>query len=164
MICLIAAIGKNNAVGLDNQMLWHLPEDFKWFKSTTMNRPIIMGRKTFQSIGRILPGRLSIVISRTPQENQENVKWVNSLEDAISTAKNATDYKNDEIIIIGGGEIYKQALPLANRLYLTEVDLSPEADAFFPAFDKSNWQEKVIAEHTARDDKPAFIIKQYDRI
>lgn len=163
MIALIAAIGENYAIGMNGKLPWHLPEDFKWFKARTMDRPVIMGRKTFEALPKLLPGRLHIVISRTPQKGREGVVWVASLEQAIAIARETKAYNNDEIMVIGGGEIYSQSLHGADRLYLTEVALAPPADAFFPAFDKSHWEMTVIAEYPANDGQPAFVIKQYDR-
>ena len=164
MITLIAAIGENYALGLNGKLPWHLPEDFKWFKSKTIDRPVIMGRKTFEALPKLLPGRLHIVISRTQQSGPESVIWVSSLEQAIALARETKKFANDEIMIIGGGDIYSQSIRQAVRMYLTEVKLSPPADAFFPAFDRSQWHAKTIASYEATADKPAFMIRQYDRI
>lgn len=165
MISMIAAIGENHALGLKGKLPWHLPADFKWFKEKTMGHPIIMGRKTFESFGKPLPGRLHIIISRTnTHSDADNVVWVNSLEAALEIARIREGYNSDEIFIIGGGEIYSQFLQKADRMYLTEVELSPQADAFFPAFDKSDWKVETLAVHEATEDKPRFIVKQFDRI
>jgi len=162
MISLIAAVSENYVLGMDGKMPWHLPADFTWFKSVTIGKPIILGRKTFDSFGgKPLPKRLHLVISRNPQSNTDQVIWVSSVEDAISEAKK---HSNDEIMVIGGGDIYSQSIHLADRLYLTEIATSYEGDAFFPAFDKSKWQKKIIAEHAAADGQPAFVITQYDRL
>lgn len=163
MISLIAAIDRNNVIGTGGKLPWHLPGDFAWFKSVTMDKAVVMGRKTFDSIGRPLPRRLNIVISRTSQNDTDQVKWVSSLQDAMATAQR--EKQNQEIMIIGGGEIYRQALPLADRLYLTEVDLIvADADAFFPDFNKNAWQGKILATHDAKDGQPAFRIVRYDRL
>ena len=160
-ISLIAAVGKNNVIGADGKLPWHLPEDFKWFKAATLNKPIIMGRKTFDSIGRKpLPKRFHIIISRTKQEDTEQVAWATSLQEALDIAKKQN---TEEAMIIGGAQIYAESLMLADRIYLTEVDLAPMGDAIFPAFDKSEWKRIVIASHTANGDKPAFDIVQYDK-
>lgn len=165
MISLIAAVAENNAIGMRGQLPWHLPKDFAWFKATTRGKCIIMGRKTFESLGKPLPHRLNIIISRTPKENTVDTAWVTSLEDAIATAKKSAAQYGDEIMIIGGGEIYTQALPIADRIYLTEVACAPvESDAFFPSFDKSAWKKTVREEHEADENRPAFNIIQYDRI
>jgi dihydrofolate reductase len=160
-ISLIAAIARNNVIGVDGKLPWHLPEDFKWFKATTLDKPIIMGRKTFDSIGRKpLPKRFHIIISREKQENSEQVAWATSLQEAIDIAR---AQNAEEAMIIGGAQIYAESLALAERIYLTEVDMAPTGDAFFPEFDKSKWQRTIIASHAANGDKPAFDIVQYDR-
>lgn len=175
MISLIAAISRNHAIGVQGALPWHLPKDFAWFKSCTAGKAVIMGRKTFDSLGRPLPKRLNIVISRNPpQENtaQENLLWATSLPQALQLAQQHQAQWGDEIMVIGGGEIYTQALPLADRLYLTEVDYTVEdADAFFPVFDKTQWQATLIAAHAQEHAqekeadiiRPAFTIMQYDR-
>lgn len=168
MIALIAAVAENNAIGIQGALPWHLPKDFAWFKSCTAGKSIIMGRKTFESIGRPLPNRLSIVISRTtPQDgtNQDNVIWTTSISEAMSIAQEHAPQWGDEFLIIGGGEIYNQSLAIADRLYLTEVACTPDnADAFFPAFDKSQWKRTILESHEAEDIRPAFNIVQYDRL
>jgi dihydrofolate reductase len=162
MISMIAAVAENNVLGMNGKMPWHLPEDFAWFRAQTAGKPMIMGRKTFDSFGgRPLPKRLHIVISRHTNENTENVIWVSSIEQAIDEAKKTG---HDEIMVIGGGEIYTQGLPFADRIYLTEIDATYEGDAFFPEFDKSKWQKKLISEHQAENEQPSFNIFQYDRI
>jgi dihydrofolate reductase len=162
MICLIAAISENNVLGMAGKLPWHLPADFAWFKSQTLGKPMIMGRKTFDSFGgKPLPKRLHIVISRTPQPNTDQVIWVLSVEDAITEAKKHTA---GEIMVIGGGEIYAQSLPLADRLYLTEIAARYEGDAFFPVFEKSAWQKTILAEHGPENGQPAFTITRYERI
>jgi dihydrofolate reductase len=146
IISLIVAAAENNVIGKDNKMLWHIPEDFKHFKKVTLGKPCIMGRKTYESIldqlGKPLPGRTSIVISRN-EYNHEGCIPATSLEDAIEKAKIDT---NDEVMIIGGAQIYKLSLPLANRIYLTRVHQSPEGDAFFPEFG-ANWKETEFESH-----------------
>lgn len=167
-ICLIAAVGQNFAIGHNGKVPWHLPKDFAWFKAQTIGKCVIMGRKTFDALYepyKPLPKRLNIVISRGPQQFfAPNVAWVHTLEDALTIAKINEEYKSDEIMIIGGGEIYSQALKIADRLYLTEIMASPEADAFFPAFDKSKWVKKTLQEVPAEEGRPAFSITQYDRL
>ena len=130
IISLIVAAGTNNAIGKDNQLLWHLPKDLQFFKKTTWAMPVIMGRKTFESLsGKPLQGRLNIIITRQKDWQPEGVTVVHSLKDAIFVAASA-DYK--EVYVAGGGEIYKEALPKAHKVYLTRVQTSPEADTFFP--------------------------------
>lgn len=161
MISVIAAVARNYTLGMHGKLPWHLPEDFAWFKSQTLEKPIIMGRKTFDSLGKPLPKRLNIVISRHPQEDASNLLWTTSLESGIELAKNNG---HDEIMIIGGGEIYSQAIRIADRLYLTEIAADYEGDAFFPNFDKSKWNKTILSEHPANNGQPAFTITQYDRI
>lgn len=134
-ISIIVAASQNWVIGKLGKLPWHLAEDLKHFKKTTLHKPIIMGRKTFESIGKPLPQRTNIVISRT-LKTLSGCEVYSSLPDAIS-AHSATD----ELMIIGGGEIYKAALPLAHRVYLTEVICDIEGDAFFPPIDANDWQE-----------------------
>jgi dihydrofolate reductase len=131
IISAIAAISKNRALGKDNRLLWHIPEDFKHFKSVTMGHPVIMGRKTFESIGKALPGRLNVVVSRRKEYTAEGVRVVSSLESAIELAKT---YDRTEIFIIGGGELYSQSMDYLDRLYLTIVDTFVDADTYFPDY------------------------------
>ncbi|MFY7965360.1 MAG: dihydrofolate reductase [Chitinophagaceae bacterium] len=146
-ISLIVAAAKNNAIGKNNQLLWHLPNDMKFFKQTTWALPIVMGRKTFESFGsKSLNGRLNIVITNQKNYNAAGAVVVNSIDDAIFVAQQH-DYK--EVMIIGGGEIYKQALPKANIIYLTRVDTIIDGDTFFE-MNEDDWQlsfaDKKIAD------------------
>ena len=141
-ISIIVAMANNRAIGRDNKLLWHLPEDLKYFKRITMGKPIIMGRKTFESIGRPLPGRLNIVVTRQKDWQHEGTRVTHSLEDAIEIAEAQAFIDGlEEVMVIGGAELYKHALPLASTLYLTRVDADIEGDAFFPEVDESVWQE-----------------------
>jgi len=134
ILSLIAAIGSNRAIGRDNALLWHLPGDLPRFKQLTMGHPVIMGRKTYQSIGRPLPGRLNIVVTRNPAFTPAGVTCCHGLEDALGCAA-ASNPPDAESFVIGGGELYALALARADRLYLTEVDdAPPDADTFFPAY------------------------------
>jgi len=135
MISMIAAMAKNRVIGKDNQMPWYLPADFSWFKRCTMGKPIIMGRKTFESIGRPLPGRQNIIISRQ-QLSIEGVDVVSSIEKALSVAAK----NHQEVMIIGGGSLYSSCLPMANKLYITQIDEEIEGDTYFPYIDDS-WSE-----------------------
>lgn len=131
-ICAIAAIGKNRELGTKNQLSWRISDDFKRVKELTMGHPLIMGRKTYESIGRPLPGRINIIITRDPDYAAEGCVVVNSIENALEEARKVED---KEIFIFGGAEIYKLALPYTDRLYLTLIDdEDPEADAFFPDY------------------------------
>ncbi|MCF4010469.1 type 3 dihydrofolate reductase [Rheinheimera sp. UJ63] len=135
-IAMIAAMAANRVIGLNNQMPWHLPADLKHFKAMTSGKPVLMGRKTFESIGRPLPGRRNIVISRQPVPANCNVEWVNSVEQALALVADVP-----EVMIIGGADIYRQCLPLAQRLYLTEIALDTPGDAFFPDYQAAGpWQ------------------------
>ncbi|MDA0148601.1 type 3 dihydrofolate reductase [Vibrio sp. LaRot3] len=129
IISMIAAMANDRVIGKDNQMPWHLPADFAWFKRCTMGKPVIMGRKTYESIGRPLPGRTNIVISRDSQLEIEGVVTVTSIEEALQAAGDV-----EEAMIIGGGAIYAACLPLANKLYVTHIDAKIEGDTQFPAW------------------------------
>lgn len=137
MITIIAAIGKNNALGKNNQLIWHLPADLKRFKKITTGNSIIMGRKTFESLGKPLPNRVNIIITRNPKYTTKNGIVVHSLKEAIKIAP-----KEKQIFIIGGAQIYKQALPIADKLDLTFVHKDFDADAFFPEINLSVWEEE----------------------
>jgi dihydrofolate reductase len=139
MISIIVAMDKNRLIGGENKLLWNIPGELKRFKEITTGHPIIMGRKTHQSIGRVLPNRTNIIITRDPDYKVEGAIVVNSLEQAIKAAENviATEVKQSEppeIFVIGGGQIYQQALPLADRLYVTVVDGEYEGDTYFPDY------------------------------
>jgi dihydrofolate reductase len=138
-ISLIVAASANNAIGRNNQLLWHLPKDLNFFKNTTWGMVVIMGRKTFESVNKPLPGRTNIVITSNPAWKAENVWVVSNLPDAIAQAKR-TNCK--EIFIIGGGEIYKQSMTLADKLYMTRVHAQIEGDTFFPVIDEAAWELK----------------------
>lgn len=132
-LTLIAAMGKNRAIGLDGRMPWHLPAELQHFKKATMGKAIVMGRKTWQAIGRPLPGRQNIVVSRNPDFHAEGIDLATSLADAIAMSQ------SDEVMIVGGGQLYALALPLANRMVLTLIDIEPEADTWFPEWDEREW-------------------------
>ncbi|MCG8672083.1 MAG: dihydrofolate reductase [Pseudomonadales bacterium] len=142
MLSLIVAMADNGVIGRDNQMPWHIPEDFKYFKQRTMGKPIIMGRKTFESLGRVLPGRPHVVISRNANyELPENCYLVSNLEEGVAKANSLLTEDQTEAVVIGGGQIYQEALAVVDTLYITEVHLQPEGDAFFPEVDPNLWQE-----------------------
>lgn len=149
IISMIAAMADNRIIGKDNEMPWHLPADFAWFKRCTLGKPVIMGRKTYQSIGRPLPGRLNIVISRDPNLSIDGVVVVPSINEALSAAEGV-----EEVMIIGGGTIYETFLPKTNRLYLTFVNASLQGDTQFPS-----WGEDYIesfSEEYSADEKNAY--------
>jgi dihydrofolate reductase len=144
-ISLIVAVSRNGAIGLNNQLPWYLPEDLKYFKSVTMGKPLIMGRKTFDSIGRPLPGRANIVLTRDPQWTSDGVEVVQSVEQALLAGEIACEAADvDEIMVIGGEQIYRMTLDLADRIYLTQVDTDVEGDAFFPDIDLNNWSQTRV--------------------
>ena len=145
-ITLIAAVARNNVIGLGNAMPWRLPEDLKRFKALTLGHPIVMGRKTWESLGRPLPGRTNIVVTRNPAFVAEGAMTAASLEAALAVAA-ATG--TDQTFIIGGAEIYRQALPLAGCMQLTEIDREFAGDAFFPSWDAAAWQETQREQHHA---------------
>jgi dihydrofolate reductase len=135
-LSIVVAVSENNAIGKNNELLWHLPADLKHFKNITTGHTIIMGRKTFDSIGRALPNRRNIVITRQASLAVEGVEFVNSLNEALELC-----IDKEQAYIIGGAEIYRQALPFCDRIYLTRVHQYFEGDAFFPELDEHNWQE-----------------------
>ena len=143
-LSLIVATAKNNVIGRNNQLPWHLPQDLKYFKTTTFGKPIIMGRKTFESIGKPLPGRINIVISRQENWQAEGTLAATSVEAALAIGQQLFNEQNqsyDEIMVIGGAEIYRHALPLADRVYLTQINVEVEGgDAFFDELPASQWQ------------------------
>lgn len=141
-IALIVAASQNNVIGLDNQLPWHLPEDLQYFKAVTMGKPILMGRKTYDSIGRPLPGRTNIVLTRDANWSAEGVVVVNDLDSATAASEKACAAAGvDELMIIGGEQIYRKFLPIADKIYLTKVEAVVEGDAYFPAIDSDQWQQ-----------------------
>lgn len=149
-LTMIAAQAENRVIGRNNQLPWYLPEDLKYFKRVTMGKPIIMGRKTYESIGKPLPGRTNIVLTSQPGFSAEGVVVCHSMDEAVEHASAVAEVNGcDEAVVIGGEAIYTEMLPRADRIYLTEVHAQVEGDAFFPAFDRGDWQE-VARESFAR--------------
>ncbi|SMC58892.1 dihydrofolate reductase [Pedobacter nyackensis] len=142
IVSAVVAIAENNAIGKDNQLLWHLPADLKHFKQITSGHTIIMGRKTYDSIGKPLPNRRNIVITRTAGLLIPGVEVTGNIEDALALCAN-----EDEVFIIGGAEIYKTTLAVTDRIYLTRVHENYEADAFFPEIDFNEWEETSVEKH-----------------
>lgn len=158
-ISMIVAHDNNRAIGGDNKLLWHIPEDLKRFKAITMGKPIVMGRKTYESIGRPLPGRENVVITRSPTWSAEGVTVLDSLQAAYNHLS-----AEPEIMIIGGGQLYEQCLEQADRLYVTEVDLKvSNADTWFPALDLAQWQQIACEKLPAKGDTPACYFIDYSR-
>jgi dihydrofolate reductase len=150
MITVIAAVAENNALGKENQLLWHLPDDFKRFKTLTSGHYIIMGRKTFESFPKPLPNRTHVIVSRQSNYQPEGCIVVNSLEKAIEACP-----KTEEVFVIGGGEIYRQSIKVADKLDLTKVHFSFEADTYFPEIDFTQWQ-LVFEEFHPKDERHEY--------
>ena len=163
-LCLIAALGENRVIGVNNSMPWHLPGDFKYFKATTLGKPIIMGRKTWDSLGRPLPGRLNIVVSRQAGLKLEGAEVYPSLEAAVGRAEEwALEQGVNELMLIGGAQLYEQALPHADRMYLTRVKLKPEGDAWFPDFRAEDWEQTSFQPNSAEDGKPSYRFEIWEK-
>ncbi len=150
-ITVLAAVGANLVIGQGGEMPWHLPEDLWHFKAVTMGHTMVMGRKTFDSIGRALPGRRTIVITRQPGWHAPSVEVSHSLAEALALAGPA------DVFVVGGSEVYREAMPYADQMLLTEVEQSPEGDAYFPAFTSGDWRE------TAREPHNGYAFVTYDR-
>lgn len=150
-ISMIAAMAHDRVIGKDNQMPWHLPADLAHFKRVTLGKPVLMGRKTFESIGRPLPGRRNLVISRNPGYQAEGIEVVDSFEAALALLVSSAV---EELMVIGGGHLYAEMLPSADRLYLTQIDLAVEGDTRFPAFDDGQWQRIDCESHPADEKNP----------
>jgi len=151
MISFIVAMDRNGAIGKNNQLPWHLPEDLKFFKKVTMGHPIAMGRKTHESIGRVLPGRENIVITRQPNYQCEGCTVFYSIDDFVSYSQKQLN----EIFVIGGAEIFRETFPFADRLYITYIDETFAGDTFFPDFNQDDW-ELTSVEKGIRDVKNPF--------
>lgn len=163
-LSLIAALAENRVIGIDNQMPWHLPGDFRYFKATTLGKPIIMGRKTWDSLGRPLPGRLNLVVSRQTGLTLEGAEVFATLEEAIERADAwAREEGAEELMLIGGAQLYELGLAQADRLYLTRVGLDPDGDAFFPEIDESAWRMTSSAEHPASAETPFYAFEVWER-
>jgi len=149
---MVVAASRNNVIGKDNKLVWHLPNDMKFFKNVTWGMPVLMGRKTYDALGKALRGRKNIVLTRNSQWRADNVVPVSSMND-VKMLLNEMDVK--ELMVIGGAEIYKMLMPVANRIYLTRVDGEFEGDAFFPVVDEKSW--KLVS----RSDHPADALHLY---
>ena len=154
-IALVAAMARNRVIGGDNRMIWKLSSDLKRLRALTWGKPLIMGRKTFESVGKPLPGRETIVVTRDPGFASAGVRVAHDVDAALALAEKVADeMKADAIMVLGGGEIYRQMIARADRLYLTEVDLAPVGDAHFPPIDPAYWREvsRERGVRTERDD------------
>ncbi|MES2930698.1 MAG: dihydrofolate reductase [Patescibacteria group bacterium] len=161
ILSLIAAIGKNDELGKDNKLLWDMPADMRHFRETTTGHPVIMGRKTFESIGRPLPNRRNIVITRDDSYSHEGVEVVHSLDEAVAFFADS----EEEVFCLGGGEIFRQAIDKADRLYITRIESGFDADVFFPTISDDIWKEISREEHASDERNPfpyAFLL--YDKI
>jgi dihydrofolate reductase len=159
-VSVIAALARNRVIGIENRLPWRLPEDLAHFKALTLNHPILMGRKTFESLGRPLPGRTNIVITRNPDYRPEGCLVAASIPAAIALCMDA-----DEIFFIGGADLYAQAIPFADRLYLTEVDIEVDGDAWFPNYDRSAFREVARESHRGeKGDALGFDFVVYERV
>jgi dihydrofolate reductase len=161
MITLVVALGRNREIGKDNQLLWHMPKDLQHFKDITSGHPIVMGRKTYESIGKPLPNRTNIVVSRKQNWFEEGILIVGSLKEALKFAKKI----DDEVMVIGGADIFKQTIEVADKLQVTLVDESFEADTFFPVINEKDWA-LVAEEKHEKDEKNSFnfSFQTYERI
>jgi dihydrofolate reductase len=163
-LCLIAALAENRVIGRDNQLPWHLPADLRHFKALTLGKPIIMGRKTWDSLGRPLPGRLNLVVSRQADLQLEGAEVFASLEQAIARASQwATAQGVDELMLIGGAQLYELGLAMAERLYLTRVALSPQGDAWFPELPEQDWRLLDRQAQAAGEQSPAYCFETWQR-
>lgn len=165
VIALVVAMGQNRAIGADGALPWHLSSDMRYFRKVTMGKPIVMGRLTFASLGRPLPGRTNIVLTRNAAFEPPGAIMAYSLEEALDVAhKVAAEDGVDEIMVIGGEDVFRAVLPQAGRIYLTEVEARPEADTWFPELDRHEWREVSRERHEAgpKDDH-AFSLVVLDR-
>lgn len=165
-LAIIVAAAENGVIGSNNALPWHLPEDLRYFKRVTMGKPIIMGRKTFESIGRPLPGRTNIVITQNPAFQPAGVEVASSLEAALALAEHVALVAGvEEAVVIGGAEIYRAAIPVADRLYITEVHACVAGDAMLPPIDWTQWREVDRERHEASVPHPYdYSFVRYERI
>lgn len=157
-VSMIAAVARNGVIGRNNTLPWHLPEDLKRFRALTMGHHIIMGRKTYESLGRLLPGRTTVIVSRNPAYRVEGAIVVESLPKAIAACG-----QDPEIFVIGGAQLYREALPRADRLYLTQIDADFDGDAHFPAIDPRQWRETARTDGISAEGLP-YIYIDYQRL
>ncbi|OYQ30150.1 diacylglycerol kinase [Sandarakinorhabdus cyanobacteriorum] len=161
-VTIVVARAKNGIIGNKGALPWHLPADLKRFKAITVGKPVVMGRKTFESIGKPLPGRQNIVMTRDPAWTADGVTVVPNLAEAVAAAGLDPRVRGD-LMIIGGAEIYALALPIATRIELTEVDAEPVGDTILPPFDASRWREVARVAHPAEGERPGFVFVTLER-
>jgi dihydrofolate reductase len=158
-ISILVAVAKNRVIGINNTLPWHLPADLKHFKALTMGHHIIMGRKTYESIGRPLPGRTTVIVTRNAALKVAGCLVAHSLQEAIELCGN-----NEKVFIVGGAELYAQALPLADTMYITEIQQEVQGDAYFPEFNRDEWQEVAREVHSQETPQPlAYHFVRYQR-
>jgi dihydrofolate reductase len=151
ILSVIVAVAENGVIGKNNRLPWHIPEDLRYFKQTTMGKPVIMGRKTFESIGKPLPGRVNVVVSRNKDWHSEGVLTAASLDEALQQAA------ADEMFVIGGASLFEEALHRAQRLYLTEVHRKYDGDVRFPGWNRNDWKE-ISRQRVAGDPDVSFVV------
>ncbi len=164
-LCLVVAMARNRVIGKDGGLPWHIPEDLRRFKAVTMGKPMIMGRKTFESIGRPLPGRTSIVVTRNTDYTADGIVVVEDLSTAIDAARKVASADGvTEIMVIGGSEIYAVTLPFADRIYMTEILRDIDGDVQFPPYSSEVWQEAERTSHKSNGDMPDYDFVVLDKI
>lgn len=159
-ISLVAAMARNRVIGINNTLPWHLPADLKHFRAVTMGKPVIMGRKTYESIGKPLPGRENIIVTRNLEWSAEGCVVVHGLQEAIEWAQSSA---HAEVCVIGGSDVYQQALAFADFLYLTEIDAVFQGDAFFPEWDAAQWKELSRESHLHPEQGWEYHFVQYSK-
>ena len=163
-ISLIAAMADDRVIGINNTLPWKLPVDMRWFRKHTLGKPVIMGRKTWDSLGRPLPGRLNLVVSRQADLQLDGAETFTDLDAALVRAEQwAREQGVGELMRIGAAQLYSQALGQAQRLYLTRIDAAPEGDAFFPEFDEAEWQCVESQPHPAEGEAPAYRFETWQK-
>lgn len=163
-IALIVAAADNDVIGVDNRLPWHLPSELRYFKAMTLGKPVVMGRKTWDSLGRPLPGRLNLVVSRQDGLQLEGAEVFASLAEALARASAwAAAQGAPEVMVIGGAQLFAASLPLASRLYLTRVHLAPEGDVYLPDWADPRWRRLSVEAHPAEDGRPAYDCEVWER-
>ncbi|MFZ5561465.1 MAG: dihydrofolate reductase [Pseudomonadota bacterium] len=166
LLALIAAVAQNGCIGVGNKLPWYLPEDLRFFKRVTSGKPVLMGRRTFESLGRPLPNRSNIVVTRNPDFTApEGVRVVHSLAEAIRVGEAVAHVDGGrEVVVIGGAQIYAEALPQVERMYITEVEKSVDGDAFFPAWNRAEWREVARERHRYEPAQLDYSFVVYERL